>query len=281
MEIVVVQPGDTLYSIGRAVGLALGFLARYNGLREPYRLAPGQSLLVLRPEQTVQVQPGDTLFSIAAASGQSVLELYRMNPNLSGSDQIYPGQILVTRLEQAKTRAAVVSGYAYPYVQPSVLRGILPYAGILAPFTYGFTLEGTLVPMEDEALLALAAAYGVQPYLHLSTLTPDGVFSAAQAAVLLQSPALQQTLADAVIARMQEAGYAGLDVDFEYLGAELAERYAAFLRYLHTRLAPLGLPLIAALAPKTSAEQKGTLYEGHDYAAVAAACDAVLLMTYE
>ena len=281
MEIVIVQPGDTLYSIGRAVGLAPGFLARYNGLREPYRLAPGQSLLVLRPERTVQVQPGDTLFSIAAASGQSVLELYRLNPNLSGSDHVYPGQILVTRLEQAKTRPTVVSGYAYPYVQPSVLRGILAYAGILAPFTYGFTLEGALVPMEDEALLALAAAYDVQPYLHLSTLTPDGVFSAAQAAVLLQSPALQQTLADAVIARMQEAGYAGLDVDFEYLGAELAESYAAFLRYLHTRLAPLGLPLIAALAPKTSAGQKGTLYEGHDYTAIGAACDAALLMTYE
>ena len=152
MEIVIVQPGDTLYSIGRAVGLAPGFLARYNGLREPYRLAPGQSLLVLRPEGTVQVQPGDTLFSIAAASGQSVLELYRLNPNLSGSDHVYPGQILVTRLEQAKTRPTVVSGYAYPYVQPSVLRGIFPYAGILAPFTYGFTLEGALATIASTHL---------------------------------------------------------------------------------------------------------------------------------
>ena len=71
MEIVIVQPGDTLYSIGRAVGLAPGFLARYNGLREPYRLAPGQSLLVLRPERTVQVQPGDTLYSIAADTGRA------------------------------------------------------------------------------------------------------------------------------------------------------------------------------------------------------------------
>ena len=39
--------------------------------------------------------------------------------------------------------------------------------------------------------------------------------------------------------------------------------------------------LIAALAPKTSAGQKGTLYEGHDYTAIGAACDAALLMTYE
>ena len=131
MQIYVVKPGDTLFSIGRVLGLAPGFLARYNGLQEPYRLAVGQSLLVLYPEQTVTVQPGDTLTSIAASAGTDVASLYRMNPNLSGSDRIYPGQILVTQLEQAARRPAVVSGYAYPNVSERVLRGILPYAGAL------------------------------------------------------------------------------------------------------------------------------------------------------
>ena len=281
MQIYVVKPGDTLFSIGRALGLAPGFLARYNGLQEPYRLAVGQSLLVLYPEQTVTVQPGDTLTSIAASAGTDVASLYRMNPNLSGFDRIYPGQILVTRLEQAARRPAVVSGYAYPYVSERVLRGILPYAGALAPFTYGFTPEGTLVPMDDERLLALAGACGVQPLLHLSTLTAAGTFSAAQAAALLQDPALQQTLAAGVLQTMLEKGYEGLDVDFEYLGRELAEPYAAFIQLLRDTLAPYSLPLITALAPKTSASQPGTLYEGHNYASLAAASDAVLLMTYE
>lgn len=281
MQIYVVKPGDTLFSIGRALGLAPGFLARYNGLLEPYRLAVGQSLLVLYPEQTVTVQPGDTLTSIAASAGTDVASLYRMNPNLSGSDRIYPGQILVTQLEQAARRPAVVSGYAYPNVSERVLRGILPYAGALAPFTYGFTPEGALVPMDDERLLALAGACGVQPLLHLSTLTAAGTFSAAQAAALLQDPALQQTLAANVLQTMLEKGYEGLDVDFEYLGRDLAEPYAAFIQLLRDTLAPYGLPLITALAPKTSAAQPGTLYEGHNYASLSTASDAVLLMTYE
>ena len=281
MQIYVVKPGDTLYSIGRALSLAPGFLARYNGLREPYRLAVGQSLLVLYPEKAVTVRAGDALSSIAASSGTDVLSLFRMNPNLSGSDQLYPGQVLVTQLEQSRTRSAFVGGYAYPYVQESVLRGILPFAGALMPFTYGFTPEGALMPMDDERLLALAGEYGVRPFLHLSTLTAAGTFSAAQAAVVLRSEALQQTLAEAVLQKMQEKGYMGLDVDFEYLGRELAEAYAQFLSRLHGLLAPYGLPLTAALAPKTSADQPGTLYEGYDYAAVASTCDAVLLMTYE
>ena len=281
MQIYVVKPGDTLYSIGRTLSLAPGFLARYNGLQEPYRLAVGQSLLALYPEKAVTVRAGDTLSSIAASAGTDVLSLFRMNPNLSGSDRIYPGQVLVTQLEQNRTRSAFVAGYAYPYVQESVLRGILPFTGALMPFTYGFTPEGTLVPMDDERLLALAEDYGVRPFLHLSTLTAAGTFSAAQAAVVLRSETLQRTLAEAALQKMQEKGYQGLDVDFEYLGQELAEAYAQFLTLLHERLAPYGLPLIAALAPKTSADQPGTLYEGHDYAAVASACDAVLLMTYE
>ena len=281
MQIYVVKPGDTLYSIGRTLSLAPGFLARYNGLQEPYRLAVGQSLLALYPEKAVTVRAGDTLSSIAASAGTDVLSLFRMNPNLSGSDRIYPGQILVTQLEQNRTRSAFVAGYAYPYVQESVLRGILPFTGALMPFTYGFTPEGALVPMDDERLLALAEDYGVRPFLHLSTLTAAGTFSAAQAAVVLRSETLQRTLAEAALQKMQEKGYQGLDVDFEYLGLELAEAYAQFLTLLHERLAPYGLPLIAALAPKTSADQPGTLYEGHDYAAVASACDAVLLMTYE
>ena len=38
---------------------------------------------------------------------------------------------------------------------------------------------------------------------------------------------------------------------------------------------------MTALAPKTSDGQPGSLYEGHDYALLGAAADAVLLMTYE
>ena len=66
----------------------------------------------------------------------------------------------MTQLEQSRTRSAFVGGYAYPYVQESVLRGILPFAGALMPFTYGFTPEGALVPIDDERLLALAGECG-------------------------------------------------------------------------------------------------------------------------
>ena len=70
-------------------------------------------------------------------------------------------------------------------------------------------------------------------------------------------------------------------MDFEFLPGQLAAAYAAFLARLRRLLNSQGFFLWAALAPKTSARQAGLLYEGHDYAAVGAAVDGVLLMTYE
>ena len=281
MQIHVVSAGQTLSSIGRLYQLSPGFLARCNGLTPPYALAVGQALIVLRPEQTRTVAPGDTLFSLAQQSGQSVRSLLRMNPNLAAQTALYPGQVLVTELEEAPLRQTVLTGYAYPFVRQEVLRGILPYARVLVPFTYGITEQGGLVALEDEALIALAARYQVRPFLHLSTLTESGSFSSERARRVLESPAAQQALADAVLAQMELRGYEGLDVDFEFLGAELARAYAEFLALLHKRLQPQGYPLIAALAPKTASDQPGVLYEGHDYARVGESCDAVLIMSYE
>ena len=281
MEIHVVQPGQTLYAIGREYGVAPGIIARYNGLREPYRLAVGQSLLILRPLETVTVRAGDSLFSIAAEAGLTLRELWRLNPNLSGGELLYPGQVLVTALENARTRAAELYGYAYPFAESAVLGGILPYAGALAPFTYGFTAAGELVEPEDGRLLALAARYGAQPVLHLSTLTENGTFSSLRAAELFSDPAAQTRLTDNIVRKMEEKGYTGLDVDFEYLGRELAAAYPAFLRQLREAVNARGWALTAALAPKTYAAQPGVLYEGHDYGAVGEAADLVLLMTYE
>ena len=76
-------------------------------------------------------------------------------------------------------------------------------------------------------------------------------------------------------------GFAGVDIDFEYVPPEDADAYAAFVRSVRERLSPAGYTVFAALAPKTSAAQQGLLYEAHDYAALGSAADRALLMTYE
>ena len=151
----------------------------------------------------------------------------------------------------------------------------------LTLFTYGIDAQGGLLPLEDGVLLEEARRLGTGPLMHLSSLTEEGTFSSQRAAELLADPAARAALTEQVAATMEARGYQGLDVDFEFIPAAQKEDYAQFIRELRQRLAPRGWPVLVALAPKTYAGQPGLLYEAHDYAALGAAADYVLLMTYE
>ena len=99
MHLHIVTTGQTLYSVARQYGIHPGLIARQNGLREPYRLAVGQCLLILQPRAVYTVRSGDTLYAIAQRFGTDVKTLWRNNPNLSGGTTLYPGQTLVLSQE--------------------------------------------------------------------------------------------------------------------------------------------------------------------------------------
>ena len=281
MIVHVVTSGETLYSIASSYGADPARLAADNTVPASGALAVGQTLVIRFPRQVHAVQPGETLYSIAAAYGISLRQLWRRNWPLGGQEHLTPGQILVSSYFEEKLGTAVLNGYAYPFIDQALLDAQLPYLTYLTPFTYGITAEGDLLPLADDQMLSAARQRGTRPVMHLSTLTEDGQFDTERAALVLTDDALQSRLVSQIIQTLRYRGYAGLDVDFEYLPGHLAAAYAVFLNRLRRMLSSLGLFLWTALAPKTSALQRGLLYEGHDYAAVGAASDAVLLMTYE
>ena len=281
MKIHVVRAGESVWSIASDYGVDPDRLAADNEVPPSGALAVGQTLVVRFPRQVHVVRSGETLISIAAAYGTSVRTLWRKNWPLGGSEQIYPGQVLVISDCSEPLGTAVSHGYAYPHIDSGLLHAQLPYLSTLAPFSYGLTADGRLHAPEDAALLAAARQYGVQPVMSLSSLTEEGEFSTERAALVLTDSAVQDELILEIFQVLRAKGYRGLDVDFEYLPASLAQPYAAFLQRLHRLLRSRGLFLWTALAPKTSASQPGILYEGHDYAAIGAAVDGALLMTYE
>ena len=281
MVIHVVQRGENLYSIANQYGVPLSQILNDNQLPDPARLVVGQTLVIRFPLQIHTVQSGQTLQAIAQQYGLSLRQLQRNNPILGGGTTIYPGQTLVITYRQELEGTLSVNGYAYPFIDRSLLQSTLPFLTYLTPFTYGITEEGNLVDLNDEELIAAAVSSGVAPLMHLSTLTEEGGFSNELASLVLNNAEIQNRLIENIVATIQQKGYRGLDVDFEFVFARDAGPYAAFIRNLTQTLNPLGYPVIAALAPKTSATQRGLLYEGHDYAALGAAANQVLLMTYE
>lgn len=281
MDIHVVRPGDTLYSIAQQYGVSMARLLEDNDPPDPARLSVGQTLVVRYPRQAYRVRPGDTLWSISRTHGLTVRQLWQRNPGLGGGDAIYPGQELVLSYRQAPLGKLAAGGYAEPDIDPGLLRATLPNLSDLAPFTYGFTTQGELIPLNDTALLSAAKSVGVRPWLHLSTLTAAGTFSNQLAhAVFADGQAQNRLIAD-LVKTVQRKGYQGVDVDFEFILPEDAARYPEFIANLRENLAPLGIPVMVALVPKTSANQPGDFYQGHNYRLLGQAADYVFLMTYE
>ncbi len=283
MILYTVKPGDTVFSIAQRNGTSPSRIIIDNDLTNPGKLVVGQTLVLLYPTKTYTVRGGDTLTGIANAYGTTLLSLWQNNPSLRGRSYIYPGQTLNIAYETPPLGTLRVNGYAYPYIDRSVLRTTLPYLTYLSIFTYGFRTDGSLIEPTggDAELIAIAKEYQTVPLMMLTSLTEMGTFSNELVASLLADPALQNTVTENALQVVREKGYGGIDVDFEYIPVQFAEEYAQFLTNLRTKLEAEGYILFASLAPKTSAEQRGLLYEGHNYASVGAAADYVLLMTYE
>lgn len=90
--VVRVQKGDTLYSIARRENVSVRSLIEKNNLKAPYRIYPGQRLVVPR-QRYYRVKKGDTLYSIAKANGMTVSQLARIN-NIQSPYTISVGQRL-------------------------------------------------------------------------------------------------------------------------------------------------------------------------------------------
>lgn len=282
MTLYIVTAGDSLYSIAEKFGVTAAFLAEWNGISPPYPLTVGQCLLILSPTLTHTVSRGETIFSICSRYGITQNDLFRRNPFLCGGYvPLSAGQTLVIDFGETPVADYFSYAYAYTFIEERILRQTLPYLSSLAPFTYGFTGDGTLLSLPDATLLSACRDYGVMPLMHLSTLTESGNFSNELASELFSSPEAEDNLIGEIIAEMTEKGYDGLDIDFEFVYVSDAEAYADFIAKARRALSPYGYTVYAALAPKTSADQAGLLYQGHLYDKIGAAADKVFLMTYE
>lgn len=234
--------------------------------------------------QIYVVKSGDSLDSIAAGYGISAGEIAYAN-QISYPYALAVGQALLIPEEGAKAykRLVHVNGYAYPFIREWVLKETLPFLSTLSVFSYGFTTKGELVPplADDNWMIHAAWQQGVRPILTLTPFDETGMFNNYLIHVLVNDLQVQQNLISQMFAVMEEKGFDGVDIDFEYILPEDRVAFADFVANVRNQAAPLGYTVSVALAPKISSDQQGLLYEGKDYGLLGAAADSVLLMTYE
>lgn len=230
------------------------------------------------------VKESDTVDSIADSFGISVSSVI-YNNQLAYPYALAVGQALLlsTGTPSTPTYSVYVGGYAYPYIEQAVLNETLPYLTTLSVFSYGFTTEGALIPpaVDDTFMIRSALSQGVRPVLTLTPFGPDGNFNNFLITTVINSEEAKNNLFASLLFTLQEKGFGGVDIDFEYILPQDRIPYADFVSEARNYLSPYGYHVSVALAPKTSDSQPGLLYAGKDYGLLGAAADSVLLMTYE
>lgn len=271
-----VRAGESLWSIAAKYGVTVDAIVQTNQITNPNLLELGMSLII--PPILHVVQPGETLMAISNLYGVSIQTIMNEN-HIDDSNNITIGMHLIIPRKKPEIE---VNAYTYQSNEAAVetLDNIGHLLTYFSPFAYMIKEDGSLEPFDDQQMVEAAIAHNISPMLSITNFTSTEAGSNLSH-VVLSNPELRETLINNVIQVMDEKGYTVLNVDFENVLPEDRENYNEFLQLCVERLHPKGYLVSTALAPKTSEQQGGLLYEAHDYEEHGRIADFVILMTYE
>lgn len=247
----------------------------------PDSLVVGQAIVIPGDFFQYTVQRGQSMYSIAQRFGIPLRTLVAANPQLANPNALYAGQSIIIPLPPQRGRTIEVNGYVFPSVTDEVLQNTLPHMTYLSVFSYQVRPDGSLKGIDDFRPIQTAREFGVAPMMVITNIEEGAGFSSELANAILTDAQAQTSLIENVLGVLEGNEYYGLGIDFEYIFPEDRQNFINFVSRVVNRLRPLGYTVDVALAPKLSASQTGLLYEAHDYPAIGALADRVILMTYE
>ncbi len=282
LQIHVVRKGQTITGIANAYGISAEKIVKANQIPEPSRLVIGQALVIPIIGRFHWVQPGESLYAIGKKYNINPKELARIN-GIPYWSVLQVGQKLY--IPPGPKPFIEVNAYIEPFekvteAQKQEVRSLGKYLTYLAPFSFKANRDGTLTPPPLDNLPAIAKEQGITNML-VVTNQEKGQFSKELAHELFTNEKVTTTFLDNIVKTANQLGFKDIHFDFEFIAPEDRLEYNQFLKKAAAVLKPKGFLISTALAPKTSAVQKGAWYTAHDYKTHGEVVDFVVLMTYE
>ncbi|MFC0274868.1 glycoside hydrolase family 18 protein [Metabacillus herbersteinensis] len=282
MQIHIVQQGQSLVGISQAYSTTVQEIVRTNEIQNPNNLVVGQAIVIPIQGQFYWVRPGDSLQKIGQRYGINANELARIN-GISASQPLQVGFRLY--IPQGTKRSVETNAYVEPRQQVTTTieqatRSAAPYLTYLGPFSFQIKRDGTLKEPLLNNFPQIARQNNVTLMMAITNLENDQ-FNDELGRIILTNQEIQNKLLTNIVQTAKKYGFRDIHFDMEYLRPQDREAYNQFLRKAKDRFKREGWLLSTALAPKTSADQKGKWYEGHDYKAHGEIVDFVVIMTYE
>lgn len=281
MEIYVVQQGDNFNSIAQNFGIPVTKLMNDNGIKMPYFLAVGQTLVIAHPQQVYTVKEGDTLTGIAEDNRVTVMQLLRNNPELANRQYIYPGDTLTISYDNNKGNLWVV-GYTYPFIREVTLKMTLPNLTYLLIFNYRMTADGELVGAdEDVDVIRTAKLYGIASTLVLTTYSKIGEVNIEVEYDVLLNQQIQEKVINNLLIILSEKGYNGVNLAFQFINTTNQQLYMNFLANVSNRLHPEGYSVFLTLNPGLNFNGNEVTFEKINYSEFGKLSDGILFLSYD
>ncbi|MGE5702419.1 MAG: LysM peptidoglycan-binding domain-containing protein [Clostridia bacterium] len=283
MQIHVVRPGQTIDSIAREYSIGPDRIIKANEIADPGTLVVGQALVIPIVGQYYVIQPGDSLYKIARQFGIQMNRLAEVN-----GISIYTPLQVGTRLyiPPGPKRSSDVYAYADTHsgrvsrLVETETEKAAPQLTYLGPSGYMIQRDGSLKAPGLDDFFDIAKDNRVTMSMVIVNMEKDQ-FSSELAHVILHDEKLQDRLLDNILSTAAKMKFKDVHFDIERVLPEDKEAYNQFLRKASRRIHDAGLLMSTALAPKTSATQKGEWYTAHDYKVHGEEADFVIIMTYE
>ncbi|HWO96580.1 MAG TPA: LysM peptidoglycan-binding domain-containing protein [Bacillus sp. (in: firmicutes)] len=282
MPVHIVQGGESLWRIADTYGVSVETIAEVNGLPASNLLVPGLALYIPQrdvPIRYYRVQPGDTLWKLAQRYNTSTRIIFTANPGMN-LNRLNVGQRI--RIPSPIKLNMTTLGFIVPYAPDSFLpmfadiAEYLTYAAIVA---YSFTAEGNIQrELDDTAVLARSKQLNVSPLLCIRNYTNEQ-FSAELAGQVLGSPTLRNNLVRSTVRTVNEKGYAGVSIDFEFIPPARRNDFNTFLRDLKQALGELILHV--NVHSKTRDIPTNRIIGAYDYKTIGEIADIVAVMTMD
>lgn len=172
-----------------------------------------------------------------------------------------------------------VAGYYVDYDRTSfqVVKTRSSHMDQVVIFGYGFDAQGNVVGSDQELIRGVT---GPQKRVLLFANLTDGAFNRETGRALLTNPEVRERALQGIVAKAEELGVAGVQIDFEDIAPANRAAYTEFMRLLKERLQPKGLTLSVAVPGKTHDDRTG--WGGAmDYPALGQIVDYLYIMAYD
>lgn len=280
MAIHTVASGDTLWKISIAFGVPVSTIKLVNGLVSD-AIVPGLHLYIPDqepPERYYQIKSGDTFWRLSQLFSTTVQAIIAANPELN-PDALKIGQRIRIPSWQKYPMQSLVFIDAWGTTNyHEILSDIAESVSYLAIFTYTFTYSGELIEAKDEEIIQTCKSMSIKPLLVISNYE-KGTFSPELARDVLEDTEKRTTLASNLVKKVNEKGYAGVSIDFEFVPADRRNDFTAFLEELKEGL---GNRILQVNAHAKSSDLPTNRLVGFlDYRAIGEIVDIVSIMTID